>query len=114
MDSQFNTVPTLSGRVHESLMSQLQSAYASTIRATARREGEWVNLSYGHHLGYGARRLAVLALEPFVNKFKSTTEVMEGSSEYAEAGGLIQQGRHVLDAAFEELLRKAQIMGQTA
>jgi transcriptional regulator with XRE-family HTH domain len=111
--AQVSTVPTLSGHVHESLMSQIQSAYASTIRASVRREGEWINLSYGHHLGYGARRLAVLALEPFVNKFKSATEVIEANPEYQEAKGLIQQARHVLDGAFEELLRRAQIMGET-
>jgi transcriptional regulator with XRE-family HTH domain len=111
---QFGSVPVNGGHVNESLMQQIRTAYASTIRATVRREGEWINLSYGHHLGYGARRLAVLALEPFVNKFKSTTEVLEENPEYGEAKGLVQQARNVLDTAFQELLRKAQIMGQTA
>src|SRR5206468_2971243 len=63
---------------------------------------------------YGARRLAVLALEPLVGKFKAVTELMEGDPECAEAKDLIQQARHVLDSAFDDLLRKAQIMGQTA
>jgi len=107
-------VPKLSGHVQDSLMSQIQIAYASTVRATVRREGEWPNLSYGHHLGYGARRLAVLALEPLVEKFKAVTENMEANSDYAEAKDLIQQARGVLESAFEDLLRKTQIMGQTA
>ena len=111
--SQHSSVPTLSGHVHDSLMSQIQIAYASTVRATVRRGGEWHNLSYGHHLGYGARRLAVLALKPLVEKFVTVTETMEGNSEYAEAKGLIQQARGVLESAFEDLLRKAQIMGLT-
>jgi len=83
------------------------------VRATVRREGEWQNLSYGHHLGYGARRLAVLALEPLIEKFKTATELMEANPEYTEAKDLIQQARRVLDSAFEDLLRKAQIMGLT-
>ena len=112
--SQHSGVPRLSGHVQDSLMSQIQIAYASTVRATVRREGEWRNLSYGHHLGYGARRLAVLALEPLVEKFKAVTETMEDNPEYAEAKGLVQQARRVLESAFEDLLRKAQIMGQTA
>ena len=112
--TQNTAVPALSGHVQDSLMSQIQTVYAATVRATVRREGEWRNLSYGHHLGYGARRLAVLALEPLVEKFKATTEVMEANPEYAEAKDLIQQARNVLEAAFEDLLRKAQIMGQTS
>lgn len=112
--SEYSKVPTPSGRVHDSLMSQIHIAHASSIRATVRRQGEWHNLSYLYHLGYGARRLAVLGLEPIVNKFKAVTEVMENNPEYEEAKDLIQQAARVLDVAFEELLRKAQIMGQTA
>lgn len=112
--SQNGGVPSLTGNVQDSLMSQIDVAYPSTVRATVRREGEWRNLSYGHHLGYGARRLAVLALEPLVEKFKAITELMEGNPEYAEAKDFVQQARRVLESAFEDLLRKAQIMGQTA
>jgi transcriptional regulator with XRE-family HTH domain len=112
--TQHSGLPKLSGHVQDSLMSQIQVAYASTVRATVRREGEWRNLSYGHHLGYGARRLAVLALEPLVEEFKAVTETMEDNPEYTEAKGLVQQARQVLESAFEDLLRKAQITGQTA
>ncbi len=111
---QNRAVPALNGHVQDSLMSQIQTAYAATVRATVRREGEWWKLSYGYHLGYGARRLAVLALEPLVEKFKTVTEPMEANPEYTEARDLIQQARGVLDSAFEDLLRKAQIMGETS
>lgn len=111
---QNTAVPPLTGHVQDSLMSQIQISYASTVRATVRREGDWHNLDYGHHLGYGARRLAVLALEPLVNKFKAVTELMEGSPEHEEAKDLIQQARRVLESSFEDVLRKAQIMGETS
>jgi hypothetical protein len=111
--SKHSTVPPLTGSVQDSLMVQMRAAYASTIRATIRREGEWHNLDYGHHLGFGSRRLAVLALEPVVKGFTSVTEVMEANPDYKETANLIQQCRRVLDVAFEELLRKAQIMGLT-
>ena len=84
------------------------------MRATIRREGEWPNLDYGHHLGHGARRLAAHALESAVEKFKGVTELMDANPEYAEAKDLIQQAQRVLEVAFEELLRKVQLMGRTA
>jgi transcriptional regulator with XRE-family HTH domain len=111
--SQNGAVPAINGHVQDSLMSQIHKAYAATVRATVRREGDWHNLHYGHHLGYGARRLAVVALQPLVDKFRTTTEVLAGNPEYAEAIDLIQQARRVLESAFEDLLRKAHIMGQT-
>jgi transcriptional regulator with XRE-family HTH domain len=106
-------VPALSGHVHDSLMSQIHSSYAATVRATIRREGEWRNLSYGHHLGFGARRLAVLALQPIVQRFLDTADIMAADPQFAEAVDLIQQSRSVLESAFEDLLRKAQLMGLT-
>jgi hypothetical protein len=112
--TQNTTVPPLAGHVQDSLMSQIHAVYASTVRATVRREGEWSNLSYSHHLGYGARRLAARALEPRVEAFRAATELMDANPDYVEAKDLIQQARRVMDSAFEDQLRKAQIMGQTA
>ena len=111
--AQHRQLPPLPGRVQDSLMEQLTVAYASTIRASVRREGEWRNLSYGHHLGYGARRVAAMALEPAVAGLKEITDTMDASGDYVEAKGLIQQVRDVLDVAFEDLLQKVQIMGKT-
>jgi transcriptional regulator with XRE-family HTH domain len=112
--AQNGAVPPLSGHVQDSLMSQIHAVYASTVRATIRREGEWPSLSYSHHLGYGARSLAARALEPLVEKFRTATELMDANPDYAEAKDLIQQARRVLESAFEDLLRKAQITGVTA
>ena len=57
------------------------------------------------------RCLAARALEPAVEQFKG---VMERNPEYAEAKDLIQQVQRVQESAFEELLRKVQLMGRTA
>lgn len=43
--AQNSAVPLLSGHVQDSLMSQIHSAYAATVRVTIRREGEWPYLS---------------------------------------------------------------------
>ena len=100
--------------VQDSLMAQISRAYASTIRAAVRREGEWPNLNYSHHLGYGARRIAASSLEKTVAGLSELCRTMLGNPEYAEANDLIQQTEQVLNISYEDLLRKVQLMGQTA
>lgn len=111
--AQNSTVPVVQGHVQESLMAQIQVAYASTVRAAVRREGEWPALSYSHHIGYGARRLAVMALEKPVEQFTGHCKLMAATPRYAEAADLLAQAERVLTVSYEELLRKVQLMGQT-
>lgn len=106
-------VPTVQAHVQESLVAQIQVAYASTVRAAVRREGEWPQLSYSHHIGYGARRLAVMALEKSVNDFAGHCKILAATPRYAEAADLVAQAERVLTTSYEELLRKVQLMGQT-
>lgn len=107
-------VPSVQAHVQESLLTQIQIAYASTVRAAVRRDGEWTQLSYSHHIGYGARRLAVLALGKAVDEFCGHCKILAATPRYVEAADLIAQAARVLTANYEELLRKVQLMGQTA
>jgi transcriptional regulator with XRE-family HTH domain len=107
------SVPLVHAHVQESLLTQIQVAYASTVRAAVRREGEWTQLSYSHHIGYGARRLAVLALGKAVDEFSGHCRILVATPRYTEAADLIAQAERVLTTSYEELLRKVQLMGQT-
>jgi transcriptional regulator with XRE-family HTH domain len=106
-------LPTVHAHVQESLIAQIQIAYASTVRAAVRREGEWTQLSYSHHIGYGARRLAMLALGKAVDAFSGHCKILAATPRYAEAADLIVQVERVLMGSLEDLLRKVQLMGQT-
>ncbi len=107
------TVPTVNAHVQESLVAQIQVAYASTVRAAVRREGEWTQLSYSHHIGYGAKRLAVIALEKAVENFSGHCKILAATPRYADASDLIFQAERVLTLSYDDLLRKVQLMGQT-
>lgn len=107
------SVPPVQAHVQESLLAQIQVAYAATVRAAVRREGEWLQLSYSYHIGYGARRLAVLALGKAVDEFAGHCRILAATPRYAEAADLIAQAERVLAASYEDLLRKIQLMGQT-
>lgn len=108
-----SAVPEVNASIQESLLAQIQVAYASTVRASVSREGEWAQLSYSHHMGYGARRLAVLALGKSVDQFTGHCKILVATKRYAEAAELISQAERVLASGYEELLRKVQLMGQS-
>ena len=111
--SQNSKPPPLQAHVQDSLMDQFGQAYASTVRATVRREGEWPNLSYSHHLGYGARRVAATTLGKCVEGFSDLCSTLTGNADFNEASDLIRQADRVLTTSYEELLRKVQLMGQS-
>jgi transcriptional regulator with XRE-family HTH domain len=61
------------GQLQGSLLTAIRGTrHASTIRAAVNRIGEWENLDYYHHLGYGARRLALQQIGRKVEEFKIT------------------------------------------
>lgn len=110
-----NREPKKTGaHVQQSLLAEIKNAYAATVRATVRRDGEWENLSYMHHIGYGSRRLAVLALGQSVDDFLGHCKLLRAMPRFADAADLIEQSSRVLSNAYEDLLRKVQIMGQTS
>ncbi|RZI43671.1 transcriptional regulator [Herbaspirillum sp. HC18] len=105
-------LPSTSLRVEKTLLTHILAAHPATIRATVLREGEWPNLSYSHHLGHGARRLAVRSLSSVVDSFTDFCNVIRET--HKEAAELISQAERVMRSAYDDLLRKMQLMGQTA
>lgn len=107
-------VGELVGHIEDSVIDQFQrGVHHSTVKATVRRNGEWYNFNYGHHLSTGARQMAVRTLGPKINKFSQTAEFMLGSPNYVEARGLISQALQVLTDGYDSLLRKTELVGES-
>src|SRR5262249_7135441 len=99
------------GHIYHSLLDELESAHASTVAAAVRREGEWQSFSYSHQLGHGARRQAVAALRKSVDGFTEQCDTL--ADRFPEASELLSQGSRLMSDAYQELLRKMQVTGQT-
>lgn len=110
---QMRSLPSAPEHIHQDLIDALRRSHWGTVRAAIRREGEWSNLSYTYHLGYGARRLAVLACGEPVAGFVRTCATMAATSDFDVARDLIEQAERAMQDAYDERLRKIQLTGQT-
>jgi transcriptional regulator with XRE-family HTH domain len=102
---------TITEHVHDTLLAEIRRAYASSVNAAVRREGEWRSLSYTHQLGHGARKLAVAALQESVTEFTGLCRTLSGSMP--EASELLTQAQQLMNTAYDELLRKIQLASST-
>ncbi|MFC8528689.1 helix-turn-helix domain-containing protein [Nocardia sp. NPDC057227] len=98
-----------SGHIEDSLLKEVAAAHASSVHAAARRFGEWRSLSYGHQLGYGARRLAVLTLRDSVKGFDTICGTL--SKSMPEAEELLTHAARLMAHTYEDLLKKMQVSG---
>ncbi|MEU8276567.1 helix-turn-helix domain-containing protein [Microbispora bryophytorum] len=94
------------GRVHEALLTEMGRAYASSVHAAVRRYGEWQSLSYSHHLGFGARKIAVEALQGLVMAFADYCRT--ACKVHPPAEELLSQAGRLMTSGYEDLLRKIQ------
>ncbi|RQS05579.1 helix-turn-helix domain-containing protein [Burkholderia sp. Bp8991] len=111
--SQNKGAPKATRQIQRSLIKELEDAHPSTVHAAVRREGDWLHLNYGYQLGHGARTLATAALGKKVADFTAIADNLRTNPEFSDAETLISQCEQVLQAAFDQLLRKMQVSGES-
>jgi hypothetical protein len=101
--------------IEQSLVEAIGSTrYASTIRASVNRQGDWPNLDYYHHLGWGARVVAVEVIGEKIAQFKIVVQNQIDDAELAPAREFLERLLKSLDAAVGEGYRNIQYVGREA
>ena len=106
------TIDGLTGHLQENVITAINGAHASSIRASVRRQGAWYNLDYSYHLGRGARIAAARSVFPKLENFRERTEILLEDEELQPAFGLIGQARRLLDDGVETLLLRSELLGK--
>jgi len=99
--------------VHDSLMAAVATAHPRTVYAAVARDGDWWNLSYAHQLSHGARRIATSSAEPKLQQFKEIAKNLLQDDQLGDAHDLINQTIRAMEASFDTLVRKVQLVGQS-
>ena len=100
--------------VHASLFQAIGGAHASSLHASVRRNGDWPNLNYKHHLGYGARTMTASVVTLKENEFRAVAENLLQDPEMEDAFQLVRQARRIFTQGTELLLEAAKSLGEKA
>jgi len=101
--------------VQESLITAIDGTrYASTVRAAVRRNGDWANLDYYHHLGFGVRKLAVSQIGSRIESFEIILENLFDNESLFVAREFLESVITRIDVAVDEAYRRLQVSGREA
>lgn len=103
----------VSDKAQHQLLRLMNSIYASTVRASVRRRGEWHNLNYYYQLGHGARTLGVKHMTPLVDKLQAVIEHMLGDPGLADARPFLKQVLDALETNVDTQFKQLQVAGAT-
>jgi transcriptional regulator with XRE-family HTH domain len=108
-----NSVIEISTReVEETLIKAIDGTrYASSIRASVRRLGDWYNLDFYHHLSYGVRLLAVDQIGARIDAFKTIVTNLIDNDDLFPAREFLQGIIGRVDVALDETYRRLQTAG---
>ena len=103
---------TILSTPQRSLMSAINRAHPSSVRASVRRHGDWSNLDYSYQLSYGTRLAAANVVGRKLNSLSDLTDHLLADDQLEEAFGLLRQARRVVNDGAESLFKKCEIEGE--
>jgi len=101
--------------VERGLLSEMDSLrYASSLRASVNRRGDWYNFDYWHGLGHGSRCEAVARTEKQLTDLKAVIANLRADAQLSEAHGFLEHIDAELDEAVKNYHLEMQAVGEAA
>lgn len=108
-------IPDGEPHVENALLADMAGLrYASSLRASVNRRGDWYNFDYWHGLGYGSRREAVARTEKQIAELKAILKNLAEDDGLADAHGFIGHLIAEVDASVNEFFQDIQAVGEAA
>lgn len=102
-------------RVDVALLEEIDGLrYASSLRASVNRRGDWHNFDYWHGLGFGARREVVARSKEQILKLKGILETALNDEDLADAHSFLRHFDSQIDEVTAMLYVDVQQLGETA
>ena len=109
------TLPEVDMEVQSALIEEMDGLrYASSLRASVNRRGNWHNFDYWHGLGFGTRREAVARASEQVRELKVLVEAVLRNSDLSLAHDIIRHFANELEKAVSDFNQWAQLLGEGA
>ena len=104
-------LPDFTSEFEGSLLSAIQRAHPSSVRASVRREGLWDNLDYGYQVGSGVRGVVDEIVNPRIAGFREVATNV--ANDLTNAKDLVNQAVRMMEGGRLRLLTISQDFGRT-
>ena len=106
-------LPELTLPLEASLVSAIQTAHPSSVRASVRREGLWDNLNYNYQMGFGVQEMVDSVVSDRIKGFREVASNIVDDPTMSEAEGLVNQAARMMEAGREGLRTVSHDFGRT-
>lgn len=104
-----------SHRVDGALLQEIDGLrYASSLRASVNRRGDWHNFDYWHGLGFGARRGVVSRAKDQLTKLSGIVENVLATEDLSDSHGFLRYFESCVDESTKAFFINVQQLGETA